>query len=78
MANAAVYAMVSTRDQELDTQRDNLLDYADDLGLDVDADHVLVDKLTEETVSALLTAQNYGLTGVPRASAASEWDHARE
>lgn len=46
MANAAVYARVSTRDQELDTQRDNLLDYADNLGLDVDADHVLADKST--------------------------------
>ncbi|WP_234699153.1 recombinase family protein [Halorubrum sp. LN27] len=44
MANAAVYARVSTRDQELETQRENLLDYARDLGLDVDADHVLADK----------------------------------
>ena len=46
MANAAVYARVSTRDQELDTQRENLLDYARDLGLDVDTDHVLADKST--------------------------------
>jgi len=30
MANAAVYARVSIRDQELNTQRDNLLDYARD------------------------------------------------
>ncbi|WP_418286757.1 recombinase family protein [Halorubrum sp. DTA46] len=45
MANAAVYARVSTRDQEPDTQRDNLLEYARDL--DVDTDHVLADKLTE-------------------------------
>jgi hypothetical protein len=28
MTNAAVYAGVPTRDQELNTQRDNLLDYA--------------------------------------------------
>jgi len=47
MANAAVYARVSIRDQELNTQRDNLLDYARDLGLDVDANHhVLADKST--------------------------------
>mgnify|MGYP006282399765 CR=1 FL=1 len=46
MANAAIYARVSTEDQDLDTQSENLLEYARDLGLDVDAEHVLADKST--------------------------------
>jgi len=46
MANAAIYARVSTEHQDIDTQSENLLEYAHDLGLDVDPEHVLADKST--------------------------------
>ena len=44
--NAAVYARVSTQDQDLSHQRDNLLTYAREQGFDVRQEHVLADKST--------------------------------
>lgn len=46
MTNAAVYVRVSTRDQELGTQCNNLLENARDLGIDVRLDHDLAGKST--------------------------------
>jgi len=46
MPSAAIYSRVSTQDQNIEHQEDNLLDYAHELGLDVHVDHVLRDKST--------------------------------
>lgn len=44
MSRAAIYARVSTADQDVDHQREHLLDYADRLGLEVT--HVISDQST--------------------------------
>jgi len=46
MPSAAVYSRVSTDQQSIDHQEDNLLEYASELGFDVKADHVIRDKST--------------------------------